>query len=97
MHMTVESRRSKMVTFRVSMDEYRSLEAACMARHVRSISELAREALQQWVRETAVSSQPDGALQEVERRIQMLAEELDRLQRLVRFQKIVPRGEIAAQ
>jgi len=95
--MNVESRRSKMVTFRVSMDEYHSLEAACMARRVRSISELARVALQQWVREPPESNPLDSELQRVERRVQALAEELDRLQQLVRLQRIMPRGETAAQ
>jgi len=97
MRMTVESRRSKMVTFRVSLDEYHSLEAACMERQVRSISELARAALRQWVKEASPPNPLDNQLQQVERRIQALAGELERLQDLVQIGKTIPRGETAAQ
>jgi hypothetical protein len=97
MYMTVDSRRSKMVTFRVSMKEYHSLEAACMARGVRSISDLARAALQQWIGETPLSNPLDGELQQVERRIQVLAKELERLHQLVQLQKPMPLGKTTAQ
>ena len=95
--MTVDSRRSKMVTFRVSMEEYHSLEAACMERRVRSISESARAAVRQWIRETSSSNPLDSELQQVERRIRTLARELDRLQRLARLQKAMPLGTTTAQ
>ncbi len=95
--MTVDSRRSKMVTFRVSMEEYQSLEAACLERRVRSISESARAALRQWIGETRSSTVLDGELQQVERRIQVLAKEIDRLQHLVREQKTAPLGTTTAQ
>ncbi|MGA2114353.1 MAG: hypothetical protein ABSH56_06340 [Bryobacteraceae bacterium] len=80
--MNVDYRRSRMVTFRVSTEEYQSLEEACVSRRVRSISELARSAMQQWIGQ-ACRSNPV----EVERRIQVLAEELERLQQLVQRQK----------
>jgi hypothetical protein len=95
--MTVESRRSKMVTFRVSLEEYQSLEAACFARRVRSISELTRAAVQQWIKEPSPSIPPDAGLQHVERRIQALAQELEHLQNLVQLQKSRPAGNSAAQ
>jgi len=95
--MTVDSRRSKMVTFRVSMEEYHSLEAACMARRVRSISESARAAVRQWIGETSMSNPLDGELQQVERRIRLLAQEIDRLQHLARLQKAMPLGTTTAQ
>ena len=95
--MTVDSRRSKMVTFRVSMEEYQSLEAACMARRVRSISESARAAVRQWIGETSSSNPLDGELQQVERRIQVLAKEIDRLQHLARLQNTIPFGTTTAQ
>jgi hypothetical protein len=97
MYMTVDSRRSKMVTFRVSMEEYHSLEEACMARRVRSISESARAAVRQWIRETSLSDPLDGELQRVESRMHVLAQELERLQHLARLRKTMPLGTTTAQ
>jgi hypothetical protein len=95
--MTVASRRSKMVSFRVSMEEYQLLEEACMARRVRSISESARDAVRQWIGVNASSGPLDGELQQVERRIHALAKELERLQHLARVQSVMPFGTTAAQ
>jgi len=95
--MTLDSRRSKMVTFRVSMEEYHSLEAACMARRARSISESARAAVQQWIGETSSSKPLDGELHHIERRIHVLALGLDRFQHLVRLGKAMPLGTTTAQ
>ena len=88
-----ESRRTKIVTFRVSQEEYHSLEAACMAHRVRSISDLARDAVQGWIRGAyldapfAAPSRPsallEAELQRVENHMEQLAQELDRLQRLI--------------
>jgi hypothetical protein len=86
-----------MVTFRVSADEYQSLEAACTARRVRSISESARAAVRQWIGEAPSSNALDGELQQVERSIQVLAKELDRLQHLARPQKSTPIGTTTKQ
>jgi len=95
--MTVESRRSKMVTFRVSVDEYHSLSAACVTRRVRSISELARAAVQQWIKESSPSNPLDTELQHVEKRIQVLAQELERLRYLVQLQNSASANKPTAQ
>ena len=95
--MTAGLRRSKMVTFRVSMEEYQSLEAACMARRVRSISESARAALRQWIGETSASNPLEGELQQVERQIQVLAKEIDRLQNMARPREVKPLGTATTQ
>jgi hypothetical protein len=94
-----ESRRTKIVTFRVSQEEYHTLEAACTAHRLRSISDLARDAVQQWIRG---SGNPNGAsspsalrpstvldaeLERVEGRIHMLTQELERLHRAVQLQR----------
>ena len=42
--MTVLRKRDRQVAFRVSEEEYRSLQMACLATRARSISDLAREA-----------------------------------------------------
>jgi len=95
--MTIESRRNRLVTFRVSADEYHLLSAACIARRVRSISELARAAIQQWIKESSPSSSFDTELQHVEKRIQAMAQELERLQYLVQLQKPTSLEKVPAQ
>jgi hypothetical protein len=93
-----ESRRTKIVTFRVSQEEYHTLETACTAHRIRSISDLARDAVEQWIRGNGTNgaySAPvarpsaliDAELERVENRIQILAQELERLQRLVKVQR----------
>ena len=95
--MTVESRRSRLVTFRVSADEYHTLASACITRRVRSISELARTAIQQWLKEPSTSSPLDTELQHVERRIEALAQENERLQYLAKLQRQMPSGKFTTQ
>jgi hypothetical protein len=103
-----ESRRTKIVTFRVSQEEYHNLETACTAHHVRSISDLARDAVQQWIRGSGngvgLSSAPfrpsvllEAELGQVENRIQVLVQELERLQHLVQRERnwTAPKGRPA--
>src|SRR5262250_3057512 len=47
--MPVFKRRTKLVSFRVSDEEYEKLQGACLAEGARSISELARSALRRTV------------------------------------------------
>jgi hypothetical protein len=47
--MSVFKRRTKLVSFRVSDEEYEKLQGACVAEGARSISEFARSALQRTV------------------------------------------------
>ena len=47
--MSVLKRRSKLVSFRLSDEEYEKLRVACVAEGARSISEFARSALQRSV------------------------------------------------
>jgi len=93
-----ESLRTKIVTFRVSQEEYRTLEAACTANRLRSISDLARDAVQEWIRGAgyngAQSLAPsrrsallEAELERVESRIQVLTQELERLHGLVQLQR----------
>jgi HAMP domain-containing protein len=95
--MTIESRRDKLVTFRVSADEYHSLSTACVAGRLRSISELARAAIQQWINESSPANPFDTELQHVERRIQAMAQELERLRCLVQLQKSARADKSPAQ
>lgn len=93
-----DSRRTRIITFRVSPEEYRTVEAACVTHKLRSVSDLARDAVQKWI---SVNGPHDGArptppyraipleaeLERVESDIQAFARELDRLQRLVESRK----------
>jgi hypothetical protein len=73
------------VSFRVSREEYESLEAACVMFRIPHVSELVRFAVQQRIKE--LSAPPiETELQQVESRIEILAAELERLQYLVHLQ-----------
>jgi Arc/MetJ-type ribon-helix-helix transcriptional regulator len=72
-----------MVSFRVSPEEYRSLCQACSAQGVRSVSELARAAVQMLIKAKTVSEAFDDQLQDLRTRVQFLSAELERLSRHV--------------
>jgi hypothetical protein len=93
-----DSRRTKIITFRVSPEEYRTVEAACLTHKLRSVSDLARDAVQQWItvngpHDDARPTPPhraipiEAVLQRVESDIQAFTTELNRLQRLVESRK----------
>ena len=83
--MTSDPRCSRIVSFRVSREEYESLEAACVMFRIPHVSELVRFAVQQRIKE--LSAPPiETELQQVESRIEILAAELERLQYLVHLQ-----------
>ncbi len=83
--MTADPRCSRIVSFRVSREEYESLEAACVVCRIPYVSELVRFAVQQRIKE--LSAPPiETELQQVESRIEILAAELERLQYLVHLQ-----------
>jgi hypothetical protein len=47
--MSVFKRRTRIVSFRLSEDEYERLRGTCVSHGIRSISDFARFATQQWV------------------------------------------------
>ena len=62
--MAILKRRTKLVSFRLSDEEYERLQGACAAEGARSLSEFARSALQRTVQVQTVVSDleaPDGA------------------------------------
>jgi len=83
--MIPSTRRTKTVAFRLSLDEYQALETACRASGSRSLSDLARTAVQQWIQATSESIAPD--LASVEQRLQTLGQEINRLKYLVQVQR----------
>lgn len=77
--MIASLRRSKMVSFRLSLEEYARFQTICEARGIRSLSDLARTAMQSM---TASQDGPDPLLQEVgalRNQLTLLARELDRV------------------
>jgi hypothetical protein len=94
--LTADPRCSRIVSFRLSREEYESLEAACTVHRIPHISELVRFAVQHRIEE--LSSPPiETELQQVESRIEVLAAELDRLQYLVHLQMALSPEEALLQ
>jgi hypothetical protein len=79
--MNTLSRRSKLVSFRVSPDEYRSLCEACSDRGLRSVSELARSALDDVLGGNNRLGNIGDQLQNLWMRVQFLTAEFERLSR----------------
>lgn len=81
-------RRSKMVSFRLSADEYARFRTICEARGIRSLSDLARTAVQR----LAVShEQSDPLWDEVgalRMQLSFLSTELDRLSKVIEARQV---------
>jgi hypothetical protein len=79
------TKKSKMVSFRLSGDEYKLLQSACSKSGARSVSELARAAMQKIILEDGfTSASTDGDIRELKIKFNVLAAELERLSRLVK-------------
>ena len=78
------SRKSKMVSFRVSPAEYAKLREACVTCGAGSVSGLARAALDHIIMAGAPTSRSFGEqLQDLRDRVQILTLDIDRLTRCV--------------
>ena len=81
--MTLLDRRSKMVSFRLSPREYQRLQSACAQYGVRSVSELARSAMEHIISSTAGPA--EGGLRwhdevrDLREQVKTLSSELNRL------------------
>jgi hypothetical protein len=79
------TKKSKMVSFRLSGDEYRLLQSACGKNGARSVSELARAAMQKIILEDGFNSaSAEGEIRELKLKFNVLAAEMERLSRLVK-------------
>lgn len=76
-------RRSRMVSFRLSPDEYARLRTMCSAQGIRSLSDLARTAMQRLIEE------PKDEIGDLREQMRALAQELERLSRV-----LASRGEL---
>ncbi len=79
------TKKSKMVSFRLSGEEYRLLQGACSKTGARSVSELARAAMQRIILEDGFRpGTPETELRELKMKFNVLAAEVERLARLVK-------------
>ena len=75
--------KSKMVSFRLSPEEYSRYRSACPAVGARSISELARVAIERLTASPDVPPAVDTQMRALNSKIQVLATELERLSQIV--------------
>lgn len=78
--MSLQSR-SKMISFRLTAEEYDRLRELCFAHGIRSVSETARAAINMLLRQPARASQEslETRVSELEGRLHLLALELNKL------------------
>ncbi|HEX4231922.1 MAG TPA: hypothetical protein VHZ07_24865 [Bryobacteraceae bacterium] len=79
-------KKTKMVSFRISREEYRLLQGACSKAGARSVSELARSAMQRIILDAGLIDRgsTDAELRELQLKFSVLSAEVDRLSRLLR-------------
>ena len=85
--MTILKRRTKLVSFRLSDEEYEKIQGACMAQGARSISEFARAALQRTTasgKDQQSESAFDPGTQELIETMRELTRQLGQLASLIR-------------
>jgi hypothetical protein len=83
--MAVLKRRSRMISFRLSEEEYTSLRSLCINEGARSVSDLARDALSRLVTKTPNGSSPylETTVRTMQSRIDAMDMELKRLSQAV--------------
>jgi hypothetical protein len=90
--MVATHRKTKMVSFRLSGDEYHLLRGACEKSGARSVSELARSAMQRIIldsgtirldSDTVGLNSAQTSLRELQIKLDILSGEVDRLSRLM--------------
>jgi Arc/MetJ-type ribon-helix-helix transcriptional regulator len=72
-------RKDKMVSFRLSQEEYEQLQKACGERGVRNVSDLARSAMRTLLGHETGRDALVGQVEELRQRVTELSRELDRL------------------
>jgi hypothetical protein len=78
------NKKSKMISFRLSNEEFRLLQGACSKTGARSVSELARAAMQRIIIDDSFSpASTDVEMRELKLKFNALAAEVQRLSRLV--------------
>jgi hypothetical protein len=79
-------KKTKMVSFRLSREEYRLLQGACSKSGARSVSELARSAMQRIILDADLieHGSTDAELRQLQMQFSVLSAEVDRLSRLMK-------------
>jgi hypothetical protein len=72
-------RKSKMISFRLSPEEYLSLQTACTSKGVRSVSDLARTAVQRMIASNDGVNPLIDEVRSLQHRVRLISMELDRL------------------
>jgi hypothetical protein len=85
--MSVEFRRSRMISFRLSHEDYERFARMCSDRGVRSISDMARIALQKLVAGDAELDPVFFQVHDLRNRIKIVANEVERLAEVVEGRK----------
>jgi hypothetical protein len=80
-------KRSKMVSFRLSPEEYTRLREVCAVKGVRSISDLARVAMTVIASEKVEIDPLSDQVRDIRRQVQSLSMELDRISEVVDARK----------
>ena len=84
--MSVLKRRSRMISFRVSEDEYIGLKNLCVNEGARSVSDMARDAVHRLMRNPQPNHQLETVVQMLQGRIEALDVEVKRLGRALNGQ-----------
>ena len=90
--MNLALRRSKMISFRLSPEEYQRFRHMCAERGVRSISDLARTALQKLVAAENDDDPLSYEVRDLRQQVESLSHELDRITQLVEGRKAAAGG-----
>jgi hypothetical protein len=72
-------RKSKMISFRLSPEEYVSLQTACALKGVRSVSDLARTAVQRMIASGEGINPVIDEVRSLQHRVRLISMELDKL------------------
>ena len=85
-----ENRLSRMISFRLSEEEFQRLKWMCSVNRATSVSEMARIAVNQWIENTATEQEEstvadfEGRLTELERKMEKLNGEIREIRRAKR-------------
>jgi hypothetical protein len=87
--MSVDFRRNRMISFRLTHDDYDRFAKMCSERGVRSISDMARTALQRLVAEDDESDPVSFQVRALRGQVKTLAHEVERLAETVEGRKAI--------
>jgi hypothetical protein len=86
-------RKSKMISFRLSPEEYVSLQNACATKGVRSVSDLARTAVQRMIASSEGVNPVIDEVRSLQHRIRIISMELERLAASVSSREMAKEAE----